>query len=48
MNQLQLWILSGKVSRIVMAIISKETRLTLERWQFDLNLDHSQHSQQQE
>ena len=32
------WILSGSVNQLVMAIISKDTRITLERWVFDIML----------
>lgn len=33
------WLLAGKVSRLVLAIISKETREVVERWQFDVALE---------
>ena len=33
------WLLAGKVSRLVLAIISKETREVVERWQFDVSLE---------
>lgn len=33
------WLLAGKVSRLVLALLSAETRETLERWQFDINLE---------
>lgn len=33
------WILAGNISRLVMAIISKESRETLERWQFDIHVE---------
>ncbi|KAL8286495.1 hypothetical protein RQP46_004512 [Phenoliferia psychrophenolica] len=39
MDQVQTWILAGNISRLVMAIISKETRETIERWQFDINVE---------
>ncbi|CAD6585538.1 MAG: Mitotic spindle checkpoint component mad2 [Cyphobasidiales sp. Tagirdzhanova-0007] len=39
MSQLNNWLMAGKVSRLVMAIISKETRQVLERWQFEISLE---------
>lgn len=33
------WLLAGNISRLVMAIISKESRETLERWQFDIKVE---------
>ncbi|KAM0754674.1 HORMA domain protein [Meredithblackwellia eburnea MCA 4105] len=39
MGQVQKWILEGNISRLVMAIISKETRETIERWQFDIKVE---------
>ncbi|KAJ1981999.1 Mitotic spindle checkpoint component mad2 [Dimargaris verticillata] len=36
MTQLESWLLAGKISKLVMAINSKETRETIERWQFDI------------
>ncbi|KAI5479079.1 mitotic spindle assembly checkpoint protein MAD2 [Pseudohyphozyma bogoriensis] len=39
MDQVKTWILAGNISRLVMAIISKETRETIERWQFDIRVD---------
>lgn len=32
------WLLTGSVTQIVLAIISKDSRTTLERWVFDINL----------
>lgn len=32
--------MAGKVSRLVLAIISKETREVVERWQFDVALEN--------
>jgi mitotic spindle assembly checkpoint protein MAD2 len=32
------WLLTGSVTQLVLAIISKDTRLPLERWVFDINL----------
>ncbi|RKP35174.1 HORMA domain-containing protein [Dimargaris cristalligena] len=34
--QLDNWLMAGKLSKLVMAINSKETRETIERWQFDI------------
>lgn len=33
------WLLAGKVSRLVLAIIAKESREVLERWQFNITLE---------
>lgn len=33
------WLNNKQVSRLVLAIISKETRETLERWQFEITLE---------
>jgi hypothetical protein len=32
------WLLSGSVTQLVLAIISKDTQTTLERWVFDVHL----------
>ena len=32
------WLLTGSVTQLVLAIISKDTRTPLERWVFDINL----------
>ena len=32
------WLLTGSITQIVLAIISKDTRTPLERWVFDINL----------
>lgn len=32
------WLLTGSVTQLVLAIISKDSRITLERWVFDINL----------
>ena len=32
------WLLTGSVTQLVLAIISKDSRTTLERWVFDINL----------
>lgn len=43
------WLIAGKVSRLVLAIISKETREVVERWQFDVALENQKaHSQSPE
>lgn len=39
MSQLNAWLLAGTVSRLVLAIISKESREVVERWQFDIALE---------
>jgi hypothetical protein len=31
--------MSGEISRLVLAIMSKDTRETLERWQFDVKME---------
>lgn len=38
-TSLTAWLLAGKVSRLVLAIISKESREVVERWQFDIALE---------
>lgn len=37
-NSLSEWLLTGSVTQLVLAIISKDTRVTLERWVFDVYL----------
>ncbi len=32
------WLLTGSVTQLVVAIISKDSRMPLERWVFDVNL----------
>lgn len=32
------WLLTGSITQLVLAIISKDTRKPLERWVFDINL----------
>jgi mitotic spindle assembly checkpoint protein MAD2 len=32
------WMKDGKISKLVMAIISKDSGEVLERWQFDVNI----------
>lgn len=36
-SQLSEWLLGNQVSKLVLAIVSKESRETLERWQFDIH-----------
>ncbi|KAF5385407.1 hypothetical protein D9757_005346 [Collybiopsis confluens] len=38
LKQVQQWILSGSVTQLVLAIISKDSRTPLERWVFDIKL----------
>ncbi|KAG5519078.1 hypothetical protein PMAC_002164 [Pneumocystis sp. 'macacae'] len=38
MEQLHKWIEEGKISKLVIAIISKDTLEVLERWQFDVQI----------
>ncbi|KAG7099137.1 hypothetical protein E1B28_001009 [Marasmius oreades] len=38
LKQVQKWLLTGSVTQLVLAIISKETRTALERWVFDIKL----------
>ncbi|KAF8132824.1 spindle assembly checkpoint protein [Boletus edulis] len=38
LTQVNKWLLTGSVTQLVLAIISKDTRLPLERWVFDINL----------
>lgn len=32
------WLLTGSITQLVLAIVSKDTRTPLERWVFDINL----------
>ena len=32
------WLLTGSVTQLVLAVISKDSRTPLERWVFDVNL----------
>ena len=32
------WLLTGAITQLVLAIISKDSRTPLERWVFDINL----------
>ncbi|KIJ64024.1 hypothetical protein HYDPIDRAFT_91110 [Hydnomerulius pinastri MD-312] len=38
LKQVNKWLSTGSVTQLVLAIISKDTRLPLERWVFDINL----------
>jgi len=38
LKQVNNWLLTGSVTQLVLAIISKDSRTTLERWVFDINL----------
>ncbi|ETW87409.1 hypothetical protein HETIRDRAFT_308051 [Heterobasidion irregulare TC 32-1] len=38
LKQVNTWLLTGAVTQLVVAIISKDTRTPLERWVFDINL----------
>ncbi|KAF8168183.1 spindle assembly checkpoint protein [Crassisporium funariophilum] len=38
LKQVQKWLLTGSVTQLVLAIISKDTRTPLERWVFDIKL----------
>ncbi|WFD38022.1 Mitotic spindle checkpoint component mad2 [Malassezia japonica] len=38
MGQLKTWLEQGKVRRLVVAIVEKETQETVERWQFDIEV----------
>lgn len=39
------WLLTGAVTQLVVAIISKDSRTPLERWVFDINLVEQPSSQ---
>lgn len=47
MSQLHKWVVGGKMSKLVVAIISKETGEVVERWQFDVEILHSSNSEEQ-
>lgn len=32
------WLLTGSITQLVLAIISKDSRVTMERWVFDINI----------
>ncbi|GBE78028.1 Mitotic spindle checkpoint component mad2 [Sparassis crispa] len=38
LQQVNRWLLTGSVTQLVLAIISKDSRTSLERWVFDINL----------
>ncbi|PSS37615.1 hypothetical protein PHLCEN_2v542 [Hermanssonia centrifuga] len=38
LKQVNKWLLTGSVTQLVLAIISKDSRVTMERWVFDVNL----------
>ncbi|KAF8481256.1 mitotic spindle checkpoint protein MAD2 [Russula ochroleuca] len=38
LKQISTWLLTGAVTQLVVAIISKDSRMPLERWVFDINL----------
>ncbi|KAJ1946254.1 Mitotic spindle checkpoint component mad2 [Linderina macrospora] len=38
MDSVQEWLSAGKINKLVLAINTRETRETLERWQFDIQL----------
>ncbi|KAI0735060.1 mitotic spindle checkpoint protein MAD2 [Earliella scabrosa] len=38
LKQVNQWLLTGAITQLVLAIISKDTRTPLERWVFDINL----------
>lgn len=38
MSSVEEWLTAGKINKLVLAINSRETRETLERWQFDVQL----------
>ncbi|KZT30634.1 spindle assembly checkpoint protein [Neolentinus lepideus HHB14362 ss-1] len=44
LNQVNKWLLTGSVTQLVLAIISKDTRITLERWAFDIKLVNQEES----
>ncbi|KAI8088691.1 mitotic spindle checkpoint protein [Halteromyces radiatus] len=42
-QQLKAWLQTNKISKLVLVIKSKDTNETLERWQFDVNVNKSTH-----
>ncbi|KAK7694763.1 hypothetical protein QCA50_001951 [Cerrena zonata] len=38
LKQVNKWFLTGSITQLVLAIIAKDSRVTLERWVFDINL----------
>lgn len=43
MTHLHKWIEEGKISKLVIAIVSKDTLEVLERWQFDVEIFKDDH-----
>ncbi|KAH8927498.1 HORMA domain protein [Atractiella rhizophila] len=41
-KQVNAWLLAGEVDRLVLAIITKDTHETVERWQFDVTLENKE------
>jgi len=39
LKQVNEWLLTGSVTQLVLAIIARDTRITLERWVFDINVN---------
>ncbi|PVU91281.1 hypothetical protein BB559_004198 [Furculomyces boomerangus] len=46
LQQVENWILAKTIKKLVMTINSKDTRETLERWQFDIHLEDEEESSQ--
>ncbi|TIC08717.1 DNA-binding protein [Wallemia mellicola] len=44
-SQLSEWLLGNQVSKLVLAIVSKESKETLERWQFDIHNTANENSE---
>ena len=40
MKQLHSWMGAGKINKLIVCIVSKETGSTMERWQFDIDIVH--------
>ncbi|KAJ3117504.1 hypothetical protein HK098_006241 [Nowakowskiella sp. JEL0407] len=40
LSQIEQWILAKKISKLVLVISSRDTREVVERWQFDIQLEH--------
>jgi len=38
-DQVRLWLLDGKISRLVLVILRKDTGETIERWEFDVHVE---------
>ncbi|GJE87661.1 spindle assembly checkpoint protein [Phanerochaete sordida] len=38
LSQVNKWLLTGSITQLVLAIISKDSRVTMERWVFDVNI----------